>query len=99
MTWNKSSFIDLNEGINSQVKFGDGKMHKVEGKGVIALHTMGGKTKYISDVLLCSGPGQLMKKGYRVDFVKDERIIIEEKSNQIVAKIKMTQDKVFPLKM
>lgn len=40
-----------------------------------------------------------MKKGYRVDFVKDEIIIIEEKSNQIVAKIKITQDKVFPLKM
>lgn len=30
--------IELNEGINSQVKFGDGKIDKVEGKGVIALH-------------------------------------------------------------
>lgn len=55
MTGNKSSFIELNEGINSQVKFGDRKMHKVEGKGVIALHTMGGKTKYISDVLYVLG--------------------------------------------
>lgn len=32
--------------------------------------------------------------------MKDEStIIIEEESNQIVAKIKMTQNKVFPLKM
>jgi len=55
MRGNKSSFIKLTKGGNSQVKLGDEKLQKIEGKGVIAVQTKRGKSKYMSDVLYVPG--------------------------------------------
>ncbi|XP_020245138.1 uncharacterized protein LOC109823265 [Asparagus officinalis] len=55
MTGNKSIFVELKDETSSQIKLGDEKLQNIEGKGVIAVQTKGGKTKYISDVLYVPG--------------------------------------------
>ncbi|XP_028092339.1 uncharacterized protein LOC114292553 [Camellia sinensis] len=44
MTGNNSSFVSLDEGVKSKVKFGDVKVQNIEGKGTIAVQTKGVKT-------------------------------------------------------
>jgi len=51
MTGNKSSFIKLTEGGDSQVNLRGGNLQKVKGKRVIAVQTRGVENKYIFDVL------------------------------------------------
>lgn len=43
--------------------------------------------------------GQLMQKGYIVNFDKDECVVLDKKNNHIVAQVKMTTNKVFTLIM
>lgn len=76
MTGNKKNFIDLDENFNSEVKLGDGKLHRTEGKGTIAVQTKGGNKKLIGDVLYVPNltsnllsVGQLLRKGYSVFFL------------------------------
>ncbi|CAL5382700.1 unnamed protein product [Camellia sinensis] len=41
MTGNNSSFVSLDEGVKSKVKFGDVKVQNIEGKGTIAMQPKG----------------------------------------------------------
>ncbi|XP_028098414.1 uncharacterized protein LOC114298108 [Camellia sinensis] len=41
MTGNNGSFVSLDEGVKSKVKFGDVKVQNIEGKGTIAVQTKG----------------------------------------------------------
>ncbi|XP_020263393.1 uncharacterized protein LOC109839376 [Asparagus officinalis] len=103
MTGNKSIFVELKDETSSQIKLGDRKLQNIEGKRVIAVQTNGGKTKDISDVLYVTGltqnllsVGQLIQKGYAINFFKNECVIIDDKNKQIVARIKMAPTKFFP---
>ena len=104
MTGNKQCFVKLEEKVNSQVKLGDGKLHNVEGKGIIFVQTKGGTPKLIYDVLYVPNlaqnllsVGQLLQRGFLVKFEDDCCVISDKKNNTLVAKIKMTTNKVFPL--
>ena len=106
MTGDRKKFVQLDDKVSSQVKLGNGKLQNVEGRGVIAVYTKGGNKRLISDVLYVPGltqnllsVGQLLKKDYALKFDNDECIILDKKKNFIVAKVKMTTSKVFPLKM
>ena len=50
MTGDKSLFKDLDESLKSEVRLGDNKLVKVEGKGSIAIVTQSGITKLLNDV-------------------------------------------------
>ena len=97
--------MKLNEGTSSQVKLGDRKLQKVHGKGIIPVQKKGGNKKFIYDMLyvrglaqnLCS-VGQLLQQGYSVNFDNGECTILD-KSDLVVAKVKMSLDSVFPLTM
>lgn len=76
MTGNKKNFIDLDENFNSEVKLGDGKLPRTEGKGTITVQTKGGNKKLIGDVLYVPNltsnllsVGQLLRKGYSIFFM------------------------------
>ncbi|KAI5323652.1 hypothetical protein L3X38_032724 [Prunus dulcis] len=106
MTGNKQCFVKLEEKVNSQVKLGDGKLHNVEGKGIISVQTKGGIPKLVYDVLYVPNlaqnllsVGQLLQRGFLVKFEDDYCVISDKKNNTLVAKIKMTANKVFPLLM
>ncbi|KAL0461981.1 UNVERIFIED_CONTAM: hypothetical protein Slati_0085700 [Sesamum latifolium] len=103
MSGNKEMFVDLDESYSSEVKLGNGKSLKISGKGAITVQTKGGKTNVIKDVFYVPdltqkllSVGQLLKKNYKVEFDNDICIIIDKQRKYIVAKIKMSQNKVFP---
>lgn len=68
--------------------------------------TKNGKSKLIPDVLYVSGltrdllnVGQLIRKGCAVNFDSDYCIIIDKRNNQLVEKVQMSPNEVFPLIM
>lgn len=106
MTGNKEYFVKLEEQEIPPVKLGDGKFQNVEGRGVISVRTRSGKTRYISDVLYVPGlaqnllsVGQLIRKGYSLHFEDGECTIYDKINKQLVAKVKMSGNFVFPLSM
>lgn len=50
LTGNQSAFEELDKDYSSHVELGDGKQVKIEGKGIIAVHTSGGNKQFIHDV-------------------------------------------------
>ena len=96
MTRSKEFFVSLDEGYTSKVKLGDGKFHDIKGKGVVAVESKRGNSKLIYDVHFVPGLaanllslGQLLRKGYKINFDDDEGTIIDKKNNSVVAKVKM----------
>ena len=77
------------------------------GKGSISIRTKKGEEKEIPDVYYVPGLqhnlisiGQLLQKGYRIHFENGECVILDKKpSNRLIAKVEMTQNRMFPLKI
>ena len=92
MTGNKKLFVEFDDKFKSEVKLGDGKTHKISRKGVITIDTKGGNSKLIYDVHYVPkltqnllSVGQLLQRGYMVNFDNGECIIIDKKKNCIIA--------------
>lgn len=73
MTGQRSKFRILDENVTGQVKFGDGSLVSIKGKGSIALKCKNGEEKVLEDVYfipsLCSNIislGQLSEEGNQV---------------------------------
>ncbi|CAL1407785.1 unnamed protein product [Linum trigynum] len=93
------SFTDIDEKYRSQVKFGDGKKLKVEGKGKVVVCTEEGNKTLIRDVLHVPeltlnllSVGQLMLKNYKLLFDNGVCEIINKADNFMVAKVPMTSN-------
>ena len=106
MTGDKNSFVQLDEGVKSNITLGDGSTQEVTGKGMISVKARNGSTKYIQDVLYVPGlaqnllsVGQLMEKGYSVNFDNNKCVIFDKKKAQVIASVSMLSNKIFPLKM
>ena len=77
------------------------------GKGEVKIFTKKGKKKTIADVYYFPGMkcnllsiGQLVQKGYNVFFVNDVCTIMDRApSKRCIAKVKMTRNQMFPLKI
>ena len=88
------------------MKLGNNEIVEVSGKGTINVITKHGK-KSIFDVYFVLGlkhnlisVGQLSKKGYRVIFEKNVCTIFDmPPSNLVIARVEMTNKKMFPLWM
>ena len=89
------------------MKLGNDYKVKVNGKGVIVVYTKNGKRRTIHDVyyvpsLMCSllSIGQLLEKEYKV-FFKNKVCTIYDKypSKQLIARVEMTKNRMFPLIM
>nr|XP_017224971.1 PREDICTED: uncharacterized protein LOC108201187 [Daucus carota subsp. sativus] len=79
-------FAELDESQKSEVKIGDGKTLKIEGRGVIVFHSNEGKPQKITDVYYVPeltqnllSTGQLMKKGFSLTFDAEQCIIFDKK--------------------
>jgi hypothetical protein len=106
MTGNKGLFEDLNTSVKAQIKLGNDNIVEVMGKGAINVITNSGK-KTIPDVYFVPGlkhnlisVGQLTQKGYRVSFENNVCTIFDiPPSKVVIARIKMTDNRMFPLHM
>lgn len=107
MTGNLEMFSSLDESVKSDVTLGNDNKVSVMGKGSVNILTKMGEKKYISDVYFAPGLkhnlmsiGQLIQKGYRVYFKNKECTILDKfPSNQLIAKVQMTSNRMFPLRI
>jgi hypothetical protein len=106
MTGNKGLFENLNTSVKAQIKLGNDNIVEVMGKGAINVITNNGK-KIIPDVYFVAGlkhylisVGQLTQKGYRVYFENNVCTVFDiPPSKMVIARIKMTDNRMFPLHM
>ena len=86
MTGRKDIFISLDESHQNVVKTGDNKKLEVKGKGNILV-----KHNLLS-------VGQLLIRGHDVIF-KDNICEIRTKNGDLITKVRMTHNKMFPIKI
>ncbi|KAA0066378.1 retrovirus-related Pol polyprotein from transposon TNT 1-94 [Cucumis melo var. makuwa] len=105
MTGLKPVFKELNEGEKLKVELGNGKVLQVEGKGTVEIETHHGNriltnVQYVPDIgynLL--SVGQLMESRYSILFDDGACLIKNKQTGRVLAKVKMTQSKMFPLEV
>lgn len=104
MSSSKSLFRDLDESQKSEVRLGDDKQVDVEGKGTVEIKTVQGNVKFLYDVQYVPtlahnllSVGQLMTSGYSVVFDDSACDIKDKESGRTIARVPMTQNKMFPL--
>jgi hypothetical protein len=106
MTGNKGLFEDLDTPVKAKIKLGNDNIVEVMGKRAINVITKNGK-KNILDVYFVPGlkynlisVGQLTQKGYRVAFENNVCTILDiPRSKMVIARIKMKNNRMFPLHM
>lgn len=104
MAGTKSLFNEIDGSKKSEVRLGDDKTLKVEGKRTIAIKTERGDAKVLYVVQYVPGlvhkllsVEQLLTSGYKVVFDDDACEITDKKRGQVLALIHMTCNKMFPL--
>ena len=95
--------MDLNESITSEVRTGDDKRISVKGKDDILVKQRKEQSAFLvfsifrdSNNLL--SVSQLLLRRFHVHFIKDI-CEIKDKHGTLITKVKMTQSKMFPLKL
>jgi hypothetical protein len=105
MTRNLELFSSLDNSVQTKVTLGTNIQVTVLGKGSINILTKQGEKKTIPDVYYVFGLkhnlmsiGQLLKKGYRI-YREDNHCVIMDRyrSNQLIARIHMKSNRMFPL--
>ncbi|XP_059075013.1 uncharacterized protein LOC131875027 [Cryptomeria japonica] len=107
MTGNLEMFSSLDESVKSDATLGNDNKDSVMGKSSVNILTKMGEKKYISDVYFVPGLkhnlmsiGQLIQKGYRIYFKNKECTILDKfPSNQLIAKVQMTSNRILPLRI
>ena len=97
------AFSDLDESFCNSIKFGDNSIISIMGKGKVTIQTKGNSTHTIANVLFVPdlktnflSVGQLQEKGYEI-FIKDGVCQIQDAKLGLIAQVKMTANRMFPL--
>ncbi|CAL1380179.1 unnamed protein product [Linum trigynum] len=93
MTGDLESFTDIDDQYRSQVKLGDEKKPKVEGKGTVVVCTEEGNKTLIRDILY------VPELTHNLLFDNGVCEIINKADHFMVAKVPMTSNKIFSLAM
>uniref|UniRef100_A0A3Q7HIM5 Uncharacterized protein n=1 Tax=Solanum lycopersicum TaxID=4081 RepID=A0A3Q7HIM5_SOLLC len=106
MSGTKSLFKDLDESKKSDVRLGDNKKVQVEGEGTVSIMISQGNTKILEDVMFVPSLShnllsieQLMISGYSISFDDGVCTIKNKKFGKTIAKVPMTNNKMFPLEV
>ena len=95
----------LDTSIYSEEKLGNDNKVSVNGKGINAVYTKSCEIRTIDDVYYISSLKsnllrirQIMEKRYKLFFKNDVCIIIDKfPSNQLIERVEMTKNRMFPL--
>lgn len=106
MSGERSLFKGLDESKKSEVRLGDDKLMKVQGKGTIAIKTTNGNTKTLHDVQYVPNlahnllsVGQLLESGYKIEFDDSCCSVYEKKSGQSLVSVYMSHNRMLPLQV
>lgn len=103
MTGKHSKFDELDKNVAGQVKFGDGSVVQIEGRGSITLQCKDGKTIHLKEVYYIPSLrsniirlGQLAEEGYYV-VLRGEYLWVRDKQDVLLMKFKRSGDKLYKL--
>jgi len=105
MTRNIDMFASLDKSVKTDVILRNGNKVSIEGKGHINIVTKTRDKKYIQDVFYVPGLqhnlmslGQMVGNGHTIDFAKNVCTIMDKCNNKrVLAKVKMMENRMFPL--
>ena len=99
----KEAFVDIDESYKGKITFGDLSQRPVEGRGRILIKLKNGEQKFITEVFYVPDMknnilslGQFLEKGFEVQ-MKDKNLKIFDESGAMIASVKMTRNRMFPL--
>lgn len=103
MTGQKCKFVELDEGITGQVKFGDGSIVHIKGKGSIMLRCKNGEERILREVYyipsLCNNIislGQLSEEGNKV-ILSGEHLWVYDKERVLLMKVKRSMNRLYKI--
>jgi len=103
MCGQRDLFGDLDETIQGLVTFGDTSKVLVKGKGNIPIKLKNCDHSYIANVYYVPAikhnmlsVGQLLEKGYTL-FMKNCHLIVKDYNGRLIAYVKMSKNRMFPL--
>ncbi|XP_074361123.1 uncharacterized protein LOC141701346 [Apium graveolens] len=103
MTGQRSKFKMLDECVKGQVKFGDGSMVEIKGKGTVSLKCKTGEERELHEVFfipsLCNNIislGQLSEAGNKV-VLNGEYLWIHEKQGKLLMKVKRSANRLYKI--
>lgn len=104
MTGVKKMFRELDETQRRLIRLGNNKQIQVEGKGIVEVKFIYGKSKLISNVLYAPelahnllSVGQLLLGGFTILFDEACCTITEKATGHVLAKVNMAENHMFPL--
>lgn len=103
MTGQYSKFDKLDDKVTGQVKFGDGSMVEIKGKGSITLRCKNGESRTLKDVYYIPALrsniislGQLSEDGYKI-VLKGENLWVYDTQNDLLMKVKRSLNRLYKL--
>lgn len=97
----KIKFKELNEDITGQVKFGDGSLVLIKGKGSISVKCKNGDERVLNDVYyipsLCSNIislGQMVNEGYKIT-INGEFLWVRDELGVLLMKVKRSMNRLY----
>lgn len=103
MTGGKTKFVELDEHITGQVRFGDGSTMEIKGKGTIMLMCKNGELKALHDVYNIPhlrnniiSLGQMSENGNKV-IMRGEFLWIYEERGRLLMKVKRSPNRLYKI--
>ncbi|XP_073103835.1 uncharacterized protein [Elaeis guineensis] len=103
MCGRKDLFVELQEGVHGDVKFGDFSKVPVKGRGKIMIQQKNGTSDFISNVYYVPdlksnilSIGQLLEKGYIIH-MKGSSLTLRDWNGKLIACVQMAKNRMFPL--
>jgi hypothetical protein len=105
MTGNKDLFSSFDSTVKNKVKLGDDHLVNVQGMGIVSVLSKNNEKKCIREVYYVQGlkhnlisVGQISQHGYDVVFKGIVCTIYDKPpSNRVIAQIKMTSNRMYPI--
>ncbi|KAL8097202.1 hypothetical protein AgCh_030354 [Apium graveolens] len=103
MTGQKSKFEEIDETVAGQVKFGDGSIVHIKGKGSIRMRCNNGETRILGGVYyitsLCNNIislGQLLEEGYKF-IMSGEYLWVRGEQKELIMKVKRSTNRLYKI--
>ncbi|XP_074347273.1 uncharacterized protein LOC141686115 [Apium graveolens] len=103
MSWQRSKFYSLDEGVTCRVKIGDGSAVEIKWKGTIVFKCKNGEERTLKDIYFIPSLrnniislGQLSEEGKQVT-IKCEYMWIHEEEGKLLMKVKRSANRLYKL--
>jgi hypothetical protein len=105
MSGSRAAFSELDHGVVGTVRFGDGSVVKIEGRGVVLFSCKNGEHRRLNGVYYIPrldtnliSVGQLDEEGYDIH-VKDGLMRIRDEQSRLLARVRRSPSRLYTLRL